>query len=73
VYVKIPRSTKCGKISHRSMGICAGKFLEIQNICKSLFGTWKMLSGKIKLYRMKLLLNIYTREIGFPFATVYGL
>jgi hypothetical protein len=32
VYVKIPIGTKCGKISHRSMG----KFLEIQNVCESL-------------------------------------
>ena len=29
VYVKIPIGTKCGKISHRSMGTCVKKFLEI--------------------------------------------
>ncbi len=40
VYVKIPRCSKCGKIFHPSMGICVGKFLEVQNICESL--VWYM-------------------------------
>jgi hypothetical protein len=35
VHVKIPRRTKCEKNSHLSMGLCVGKFLEIENICES--------------------------------------
>ncbi len=40
VNVKTSRRTKCGEISHQSMRMCVGKFLEIQNICDSL--VWYM-------------------------------
>jgi hypothetical protein len=53
------------------MGMSAGKFLEILNICKSLVRNMENASREIKLYaRRKLVLNIYTRETDFAFATV---
>jgi hypothetical protein len=53
------------------MGMCVGKFLEIQSICESLVWYMENAQRKIKLYaRMKLLLNMYTRETHFAFATV---
>jgi hypothetical protein len=71
VYVKIPIGTKCGKISHRSMGTCVRKFLEIQNVCESLDMYMEKVKQKIKVFaRMKLLLNIYRRKIDFAVATV---
>ncbi len=54
------------------MGMCVGKFLEIQSVCESLVWYMENAKRKIKLYaRMKLLLNMYTRETDFAFATVY--
>ena len=72
LHVKIPKHTKYGKIFHHTMRIYVGKFLAIQNICESLVWYMENAQRKIKLYaRMKLLLNIDTREIDCAFATVY--
>ncbi len=49
VYVKIPRNTHCGILLHCSMGMCVGKFLEIQYeiYVKVQLVAWKMPSGKL--------------------------